>query len=199
MTWQEWVKQNYSWLDSYASIYGNLKGDCLTHICLYFEDGHWTKFNIIPDHEKPKWVRAFFRNQVRWTNSPVSRENKTNNLTDEQIDWFENAYEMPDDSSHIQIEISAEDTNPDIKEWIIDCSTQFGEDRTDKLLQVRLLFRKSLSLPEQILYGLYFEEMLTHRQIAKRLRIPLTSSFFMVKKLENKLIELCNSGTQSYL
>lgn len=198
MTWQQWVQTNQSWLQSYASIYGELSGDCLTHLCLYFEDGHWSKFEIIPDADKPKWIRAFFRNQVRWTNSPVSRDNRTNNLTHEQIEWFENAYDQPD-SHNVQMEIEAEDANSELKEWIADCNAQFGEDRTDKLLQIRLIFHKMLTLPEQILYGLYFEEMLTHRQIAHRLKIPLTSSFFMVKKLENKLIELCSTGTQSSL
>lgn len=197
MNWQQWVQLNYAWLSQYASIYSDLSGDLLTHLCLYFEDGHWHKFNQMPEPDKRKWVRAFFRNQVKWSNSPVSRENKTNSLTQEQIDWFENAYDTPD-NSHIEIEVGAEDTNQDIKEWITDCQLQFGETKTEKLLQIRLIFRKYLNLPEQILYGLYFEELLTHRQIAQRLKIPLTSSFFMVKKLENKLIELCN-GTQSSL
>lgn len=189
MTWQEWVQNNFKSLKSMSLVYGDLSGDILTHLSLYLDD-NWLKFNMIPDSQKLRWIGRWMRNQAGWSNSQVNRDLKTNNLPeDHQFDIV--------DDQHETITIFAEDGDDKLKGWISDTFSVYGSDKTDKLIRVKYYYH-SLTLPEQILYTLYFDELLTHRAIAQRLNIPLTSSFLMVKELETKLINLCNStGTQS--
>lgn len=188
MTWQEWVTQNQIQLSQMASVYGHLKDDLLTHLCLYLET-NWPTFDKIPNPQKLRWTGRWFANQARWSNSAVNRDNRVNNLPEEV------EFDIADDG-HIHIEILSETTEERTREWIYDTQKEFGTHKTDKLISVRFHYHNSLTLAEQILYNLYFDQMMTHRAIAKRLKIPLTSSFLMVKNLENKLIALCN-GTQS--
>jgi hypothetical protein len=188
MAWQAFIQQNYNQLRQMSLVYKPLHDDIMTHLCLYLEN-NWLKFDVIPDNQKLRWLGRWMRNQATWSNSAVNRDNRTNNLPEDQ------QFELESDD-HLSISIMAEDVDDSIKGWIADTNKQFGSDKTDKLIRIKYTYYKSLTLAEQILFNLYFDEMLTHRAIAKRLKIPLTSSFLMVKNLELKLINLC-FGTQS--
>lgn len=194
MTWREWIQTNYQLIEKVAKIYGNQWPDLITHFCFYLEK-NWSKFEPMPQPDKVRYMSAWFKKQLKWSNSAVSRDNRINNFTEEDIENH-NHYQPIDDQT-LDITILAEDGADDVKAYIIDIEREWGSEKADKIIKVRFHYLKSLNLPDKILYDLYFTQGLTHRAIAQKLNIPLTSSFLMVKELENKLKQLCN-GTQSY-
>lgn len=191
--WQTWVSNNYAQIESVAKIYGPKWPDLVTHFCFYLEK-NWLKFDKMPQPDKIRYMSAWFKKQLNWSNSAVSRDNKTNNFSEEDLETHK-TFEEPDDQT-IDITVLSEEGPEDAKQYIIDIEKTWGSEKADKILKVRFHYLKSLTLTDKILYDLYFTQSLTHRGIAAKLNIPLTSSFLMVKELENKLKDLC-LGTQS--
>lgn len=114
----------------------------------------------------------------KWSNSEYNRLHSVNNLPD---NW-----EIPDSSEDAHIEVLAEADRDDLKLWMKDLHENFGEDKSNKLMKLRQIYLK-LETHEKVLYDLYFTQMLSLRDIGKKIDLNHMAVYVMVTDLKNKL------------
>jgi DNA-directed RNA polymerase specialized sigma subunit len=152
-------------------------------------DKHWEKFSKIPnDEEKIKWIQSWMRNQTRWNNTQF---NKDIRLISTEEEWDFSLEGEGDEyiSAYVDsasIEIGSEDVDESVKNWIIDLGERHSERDCDRLIKIRQIYL-TLPLHEKVLYDMYFTHMKSLREIAKELKLPLSSVHSMMTELKNNI------------
>lgn len=120
------------------------------------------------------------RNQTRWKNTQF---NKDIRLISGSEEWD---FSLDGFIDKTYIEIGSEDVDESVKNWIIDLNTRHSERDCDRLIKIRQIY---LTLPshEKVLYDMYFTHLKSLRDIAKELRLPLSSVHNMVIELKNNI------------
>lgn len=178
-----WFNQNYKWISYWARKWSPYEWrELVTHFWVWL-DKNWIKFNLIPDNdERKKYIQKWFRNQVSWKSSDYNKSISVNNLEEE--------WQIPDIIEDNYYDILSESDRDDIKDWLLDINRRFSEHSVDRLMLLRKIYLE-LSTPNKVLWDLYFTQMLSMRQISKKIDLPLSSVYNMVTDLKNIIKTEC--------
>lgn len=195
MTLDDWFSEYFKNIRSIARGYTQDWGDLISLYYLYLKKSGWAKvhkgevvpFSQLNEDKKSKLTRKWMKSNSKWDNVDFC-EMRVNDLSEEMTQIEDVEFEDPMD-----ILIGAEDINDSVKEWIEDITRRYGEHRANKLIEVRYHYLNSLTLPEKVLYDLTYTQEMTTRSVAKKLGIPHTSCYLMVRDLNNKLKLLCGT------
>ena len=142
-------------------------------------DKKWEKFEEIPDNnERLKFTQTWMKNMVKWSNSEFNNSLRVNDLAEDFV--------IKEESYDSYIDIMAETEREDIKLWLKDLHNNWSELDANRLIKLREVYLR-LELHEKVLYDLYFTQMLSLREIGKRIDIPYMSVYSMIKELKNKI------------
>ena len=96
-----------------------------------------------------------------------------------------------DENEIFNMELEAESCSPTAKDYIKSLLNEgYTEDQLKKLLNIHIVSEFELSIPEKILYNMYFNEDQSTKTIAERLRLPVSSVYTMVKQMKEKIKHL---------
>lgn len=181
--WQMWLNDNYTEISYWSRRWHHEEWrELLAHLTLYLQK-NWSKFSKIPDgEERIKFLQSWMKNTVKWKNSDFNKSICVNNNEEE--------WDIVDDVYLEDYEIIAEDIDSDIKDFIIDIKKRFNEGEVKKIIMVRKIYL-TLRPHERVLYDLYITQMLSLRQVAKKLQLPLSAVHNMVNELKKKILERC--------
>lgn len=174
-----WITTNYTQLEYWAKRRDfNNWADLLSHLTLHLEK-NWTVFNSIPDDKKIAWCQGWYKNQVRWLNS----KHNVDVFGDEKggTTFMEFKTEIYDEVVDLDFDLICDYTDEELL-WIDDLT----EKEIYKIKKIKKFYH-SLSNQEQILFDFYFKDMLSQRQIAKKINIPLSAVYNMLKALKLKI------------
>lgn len=183
-SWQDWLKTNYDILSYWSKNWHRDEWrELIAHLTLYLEK-NWPKFSQIPDgDERIKFCQTWMKNNVKWRNSDFNKSIETNNLSEDfnfdVLEIYEEHYD-----------VISEDLSDDVKEFIIDLTRRFSEMEVRQIIKVRHIYLK-LPPHERVLYDLYITQMMSLRQVAKKLHLPLSAVHNMVTDLKNKIKREC--------
>jgi hypothetical protein len=178
-----WIERNYQFLETWSKRWHPEEwAELIAHYCLYI-DSNWSKFSTIPDGEdRLRFSQTWMKNNVRWMNSDFNKSIRVNDLT-EEFDIYEEG------EDHF-LDVMCETDRPDIRDFMMDISKRYSESDVDKIVKLRAIYIE-LETYERVLWDLYFNQMLSMRDIGKKLDLPLSSIFNMVKDLKIKVKEKC--------
>lgn len=178
-----WFISNYKWIQYWSKKWSpQYWSDLITFYWLYI-DKNWSKFSQIPDgDERKKFTQTWFKNNTRWESSEFNKSLSINNLDEE--------WSIKDEAIDNGIEIAAECELNDIKEWLIDIHNRFSDLQADRLILLRKIYLE-LKTHEKVLYDFYFIKMLSMRDIAKKLDLPLSTIYNMISDLKIKIKLQC--------
>lgn len=178
-----WFNKNYIWIKYWAKKWSpQYWSDLITFYWLWLNK-NWLKFSIIPDgDERKKYTQKWFRNTVSWSSSDFNKSLTINNLEDEWV--------IPDVCEENYYDIISESEREDIKEWLLDINKRFSENSVDKLMLLRKIYLE-LSTPNKVLWDLYFTQMLSMRDISKKIDLPLSSVYNMITELKKIIRKEC--------
>lgn len=178
-----WVEANWKWIEYWAKRWSwDNWGDLVSHLYIYL-DKNWVKFSAIPDDsQRIKFVQSWFKNSTRWTESEFNKSTRVNNFKD---DWS-----IPDVGEDNLLEVICESDREDIRDWLVDIHKRWGEVGSNKLIKLRAIYLE-LDTHEKVLWDLYFNKMLSMREIGSKLGLPLSAIYIMIKELKNKVKRLC--------
>lgn len=180
MNWQIWIENNYAFLRLWSRRWaGQNWGELLSCYTGYLEKNWARKMVRMNDEERLKFSQTWMKNMTKWSNSEFNREIRVNN--------FEEEFAV-EDEIECHIELKAEATS-DISEWLIDIHTEFGDELAYKLIRLRKVYLQ-LETHEKVLYDLYFTNMLSLREIGKKLSLPHSAVYQMINVLKEKIISL---------
>ena len=194
-SYQMFVDGNYKNLSIISKRWG--KGhwaEMLSAYVIYLEK-NWNKDNkstgksllIMNNTERMKFSQIWMKNQSGFRkNGEWYKDIRINNF--EEI-WD---FDFEDTGEDHRINIYAEDCSIDMREWIADIHNGFSDEEVNKILMVTAAYSQ-LQLRDKILYDMYITEGLSMRDIAARIRIPLTSVHIEIKSLKNKILNLCKN------
>jgi hypothetical protein len=172
---QEWFIENYKKLEEYSKWWNE---DWSGLLSSYYEwlDKNWEQFDKIPDgDQRMKWSMNWFKmNGKVWSNSEFMRQNK-----------------MLSGREEVVIEDSIIDEGHyfewgELNDWIKDISTNWNDLEVKELVRCRKLYL-TLPLHKRVLWDLYFNQMLSMRDISNKLNLPLTSVYKMLKELKKEI------------
>lgn len=129
-----------------------------------------------------KFCQTWMKNNVRWKNSDFNKSIGVNNF-DEQCEDDDNIYEE-------EFDVLAEDLSEDVKDFIIDLNRRFSEVEAGRIILIRQIYL-TLASHERVLYDLYFTQMMSLRQVAAKLQLPLSAVHNMVIDLKKKIQSKC--------
>jgi RNA polymerase sigma factor (sigma-70 family) len=179
MTWQQWLSENYTTLEYWSKRRDFTNwSDLITQLTLHLQK-NWTTFNLIPDDKKIAWCQGWFKNQVRWLNSKHNVDVFGDELGGRTFMEFKT--EIFDCEEEEDFDKNCDYTDEE-RLWIDDLS----DSQISKIKKIKLIY-KGLSNEEQVLFDLYFKEMLSQRQIAEKINIPLSAVYNMLKALKTKI------------
>lgn len=179
MTHSVWIQNNYDFLERWSKIWAKDGWSDLLNLYVEYLDEQWLKFGGIPDDEQRlKFTNTWLKNMSKWSNSEFNRQYSVNDLAE---NW-----EIRDSAEDNHIEVLAEADREDLKLWMRDLYVNYGEEGSNKLMKIRQLYLR-LETHEKVLYDLYFTQMLSLREISKKIDLNHMAVFFMVKDLKNKL------------
>jgi DNA-directed RNA polymerase specialized sigma subunit len=183
--WQLWLTQNWDILSYWSKKWHRKEWrELMAHMAIYLQK-NWSKFSKIPDGpQRIAFLQTWMKNMVKWENSEFNKTIRVNNLEEER------PQENLEDTYIEYYDIISEDVDDEVKEWIIDLTRKWGEVDVRRLIAIRTVYL-TLEQHEKVLYGLYFTKMLSLRQIAIKLDIPLSAVYGMVKDLKNKIKDQC--------
>jgi len=174
-----WFNKNYHWIIRLAKRNSPVEwGELITHFWLWLTK-NWSKFSQIPDgDEKQKYVNKWFGNQVRWSSSDYNKSLSVNNIPEE--------FNIPDLEDEGIYDVCIDADTSDVKEWLLDISRRFPEQSVDRLILLRKIYLE-LSTPSKVLYDLYFTQMMSMRDISKKIDLPLSTIYNMIVELKIKI------------
>lgn len=186
-----WIETEYKTISLLAKNYTKTEYKTLVSYYYMYLYTNWPKLDVMCHTDKMKYTNKWFSNNAKWkgdgrkhSGSKFNQDKTINNLP-EVYD-----FEIGEDSCKY-IEISAENVSDDIKGWLNDIEHTFC-DAGDKIIKVRALYiSKYFETTDRVLYDLYFTQLLSGRQIAKKLNIPHSSVHVMLRDLKNKIRTLC--------
>ena len=186
--WQIWFANNYALISMWSKRWSHDKWpELLSEMSIYLNK-NWIRFSQIPDgEERIKFLQTWMKNQVNWHNSEFNKTIRVNNLSvDENIqaDFGRREDQIAYDDL---IELKSEVVRDDIKEWLIDLNQNWNDLEIDRLVKIRKIY---LTLPshEKVLYDLYFTKMMSMRDIGKKIDLPLSAVYNMIKELKQKIL-----------
>jgi len=179
MTYSIWVTNNYDFLKQWSKRWSkNNWSELLSLYTIYLEKNWMRKMENIPQIERIKFTQTWFKNMVKWDNSEFNREIRVNN--------FEEECSMSDEEVDEFLEVTSETNRQDIKDWLVDLHRNFDELSCQRLINIRKIYL-DLNTHEKVLYDLYFTQMLSLRDIGKKLNLPHMSVWSMVNDLKQKI------------
>lgn len=183
LNWQQWLEQNYKTISMWARRWHPEEWrELLAFLTIYLQK-NWHKFSKIPDgDERIKFLQTWMKNNVKWKNSEFNKSIAVN-------DQFEDP-KFNEEAWSGDVEIAAEDISEDVKEFIIDLDRRFDEEEVKRILMIRSVYL-ILKPHEKVLYDLYFTKMLSLRNIARQLSLPLSAVYGMVNDLKKKIKDEC--------
>lgn len=179
----QWFTDNYKWIEYWAKrwSWGNWD-DLLSHLYFYL-DKNWDKFNKIPDgEERIKFIQTWFKNNTKWGESEFNKSIRVNNLPN---DWS-----IPDQSEDNLLEVMCESDREEWREWLVDITKTWGEEGSIKLVKLRTIYLE-LDTHNKVLWDLYFNKMMSMRQIGKKLNLPLSAVYTMIVELKKVVKGKC--------
>ncbi len=181
--WQTWFQLNYKVIAMWSKRWaGEYWAELLSEMTIYLQK-NWIRFSAIPDgNERIKFLQTWMKNQVSWTNSDFNKTIRTNNLPEE--------LDIAEDVSDDLIELKGEYLREDIKDWLIDLHNNWESKQIDQLIQIRKVYL-TLESHHKVLYDLYFTQMMSMRDIGKKLDLPLSAVYNMIKELKKIITERC--------
>ncbi len=117
---------------------------------------------------------------AKWSNSEFNRTYLVNNLPE---NW-----EIDDVGEDDMIEVMCESDREDIRLWMIDLHRNFSERDSERLMKLRECYLE-LDTHERVLWDLYFQQMMSLRDIGKKLDLPHMSIYSMINELKKKIKE----------
>jgi hypothetical protein len=177
--WSKWISENYIQLEYWAKRRDfNNWSDLLSHLALHLEK-NWSTFETIPDDKKVAWCQGWYKNQVRWMNS----KHNVDIFGDEHCGatFIEFKTEIYDQFDEVDFDLICDHTF-DERLWIDDLS----DEQIWKIKKIKKIYL-TFTNEEQILFDLYFKDMLSQRQIAQKINIPLSAVYNMLKTLKIKI------------
>lgn len=183
MSWQVWLSKNYAVISMWSKRWHKEEcGELMSLMSIYLEK-NWSIFSNIPDDvQRIKFLQTWMKNNVKWTNSEFSNNIRVNN--------FSESFTIVDKSEAQHLEILAENTSEYLKEYIIEITSDFGEEGARKILAVKSVYN-GLPTDLKVLYDLYITKNLSLRDIANLLNIPTSSVYNMVKVLKKEIRLRC--------
>ncbi len=182
-SWQLWFSNNYLVISMWSKRWApNEWAELLSQMTIYLNK-NWSKFSQIPDgEERIKFLQTWMKNQVTWYNSEFNKTIRVNDLP-EEMEILEGDY---DDL----IELKGELIRDDIRDWLIDLNQNWSELQIEQLIKVRKIY---LTLPShhRVLYDMYFTNMMSMRDIGKKLDLPLSAVYNMISELKKIIGEQC--------
>ena len=174
-----WVTDNYEFLQKWCQNWGRDNwSDLLSHYVIYLHK-NWAKFSNIPDgKERLRFTQTWLKNNSRWRNSEFNKEMIVNNLGEQ--------FTIKDEEEDNLLDVYCESDRMDIKMWMLDTYKEFGEERGNKIMEMRKIYL-TLDTHERVLYDLYFTNMKSMREIGTDLSIPLSAVFNMITELKEKI------------
>ena len=157
-------------------------GELASHFILYV-DKNWIKFSSIPDGEQRiRYMQTWMKNNVQWYNSEFNKTIRTNSLPEE--------FELKEEAEDNYLEVYCESDREDIRDFLLDLHRNQSEYDVNRILTIRKAY---IQLPthDKVLYDLYFTQMLSMRDIAGKLDLPLSAVFNMMTELKNKIKLSC--------
>lgn len=107
----------------------------------------------------------------------------------------EDYFLLYDENEIFNMELEAEYCSPKAKDYIKSLLVEgYTEDQLKRLLNIYIVYSEELSIPERILYNMYFNENQSTQVIAKRLRLPVSSVYTMVKSMKEHIKELVENN-----
>jgi len=186
-SWQIWFANNYTLISMWSRRWSHDNWpELLSEMTIYLNK-NWPRFSQIPDgEERIKFLQTWMRNQVAWYNSEFNKNIRVNNLSvDEDIesDFGRREEQIAYDD---MIELKSEVMREDIKDWLLDLNQNWSDLEIDRLVKIRKIY---LTLPshEKVLYDLYFTKMMSMRDIGKKIDLPLSAVYNMIKELKQKI------------
>jgi DNA-directed RNA polymerase specialized sigma subunit len=183
MNGSQWITDNYKTIERWCKHWHKEEfRELIVHFAMYV-DKNWIKFNAIPDDEQRiKFMQAWLKNMVKWPMSEFNKSIRVNNLPEE--------YNIPEEPEDSYIEIFAESSRSDIRDWMIDINRRHNELDVTRLMILRKVYLE-LGTPEKVLYDLYFTQMMSMRDIAIKIDLPLSAVYQMIKILKYKMKIKC--------
>lgn len=179
MIWQLWISDNYRQLEYWAKRrdFENWS-DLISHLTIHLEK-NWQTFSQIPDDKKIAWCQGWYKNQVRWLNSKhnvdvFGDEFGGKTFMEFKTEIFEWGEEI---EPHMAIDYSQEE-----QMWI----DELDDLSIAKIRKIKAIYQMMTS-DEKVLFDLYFTQMLSQREIAKKINIPLSAVYNMLKRLKTKI------------
>lgn len=183
-----WIEVNWPILKRWSRRWSPEHWDELLSQYAIYVHQNWHKFSKIPDGEQRiKFSQTWMKNNVKWQNSEFNKLLRTNNFAEE--------WEIADQPENLHLEAYCESDRSDITEYIVDITTNFSEWDASRLFRLRQIYLE-LPIHHKVLYDLYFTEMLSMRDIGKKLDLPLSSVYTMITELKTNIRQKCGM-TQS--
>ena len=114
---------------------------------------------------------------------------------DSNKELVEDYFFLHDEHETFNMELEAEQCSPKAKDYIKSLLVEgYTEDQLKRLLNIYVIYELELSIPEKILYNTYFNEDQSTQVIAKRLRLPVSSVYTMVKSMKQRIKQLVESN-----
>lgn len=157
---------------------GDRSDDLVAHLIIYL-DKSWLKFSRIPQADRVKFIQKWMKNMVNWSRSDFNKE-------------FNQYATCQLDESHAKIgydqmiDVISDGDRDDIKEWLADIYSNWGDDDAMRLIKMREIYMK-LPTTDKVIWDLYFTRQMSLRKIAKHLGINHMSVHWMVTDLKNKI------------
>lgn len=180
MTYQQWITNNWNFLQKWSRIWCNNNDDAdeLLGLFTIYLNENWEKFQSIPDgDERIKWTQTWLRNNVNWTNSEFNKQRRVNSLKEE---WEQ---EAPYDDL---IEVRCETDRDDIRDWLVDLNRNYSDTQVEKLVRLREIYL-TLTTAEKVLWDLHFTNGLSLRKIGIKLNLSHMAIFTMLRDLKQKI------------
>lgn len=180
MTYQQWITNNWLFLQKWSRIWCDNSDDADELIGLFtiYLNDNWLKFSTIPDgDERIKFTQTWMKNNVRWSNSLFNKQKRVNNLGQE---WEQK------DSYDDMIEVRCETDRGDIRDWLLDLTRNYSDTQVEKLVRLREIYL-TLTTAEKVLWDLHFTNGLSLRKIGHKLNLSHMSIFTMLRDLKQKI------------
>lgn len=179
MTHSLWINTNYKFLEKWSKAWAKEGWSDLLSMYIEYIDKNWQKFAFIPDgDDRLRFTQTWLKNMTKWSNSEYNRLHSVNNLAE---NWH-----IPDECEDSYLEVLAESHRDDIKLWLKDLFASYSEKDATRLVKLREIYLK-LELHERVLWDLYFTQMLSLRDIGKKIDLPHMAVYVMIKDLKIKI------------
>lgn len=179
MTWSEWSEKNFELLVYWAKRRDFLNWSDLVQSLIIHLEKNWHHFEKVSEEKKIAWCQTWFKNQVKWLNSShnidIWGHDRKNG---HHLEFKTELYDLGECNDFEDfIDLGQE------KLW---WSDEFSDLQISRLKKIEEIY-STFEPEEQILFDLYFKVGLSQRAIAKKINIPLSAVYNMLKALKTKI------------